>query len=133
MENNKPTKNFDEWNIQKKEIHNSGINKFYRDREIWWCDLGINIGFEQDGTREEKSRPVLILKGLSRNTCLIMPLTTSSERHPMRIFLGKIVNRNASAIISQIRVIDTKRLFKKINVLDKEKFEEIRKAVKNLI
>ena len=130
---NKITKNFDEWNAQKKTIHISGKNKFYREREIWWCNLGVNIGFEQNGTKERKSRPVLVIKGLSRNTCLIIPLTTSNEQHPMRIFLGKVNNRNASAIISQMRVIDTKRLFRKIKDLDKEKFEEIRKAIKNLV
>lgn len=126
-------KNFDEWNIQKKEIHNFGKNKFYRIREIWWCSLGVNIGFEQDGTRGEKSRPVLILKGLSRNTCLVVPLTTSNEQHSMRIVLGKVDGKGASVIISQIRVVDTKRLFRKIKKLNKEKFEEIKKAVKNLI
>ena len=126
-------KKFDDWNIQKKTIHNSGKNKFYHPRDIWWCNLGVNIGFEQDGTKEEKSRPVLILKGLSKNTCLAIPLTTSVSQHPMRVFLGKVDNRNASAIISQMRVIDTKRLFRKIGSLDKNRFGEIRKAVKNLV
>ena len=126
-------KNFDEWNKQKQTIHNSGENKLYRIREIWWCSLGVNIGFEQDGTKAEKSRPVLILKGLSQNTCLVIPLTTSLSKHPLRISLGEVDNRNATAIISQIRVVDTKRLFRKIKKLNKDKFEEIRKAVKNLI
>ena len=130
---NKAIKDFDSWNMQKKAIHNSGKNKFYHPRDIWWCSLGINIGFEQDGTKEEKSRPVLILKGLSKNTCLVIPLTTSAEQHPMRIFLGVVDNKKASAIISQMRVVDTKRLFRKIGILNKEKFEEIRKTVKGLI
>lgn len=129
----KPTKDFDLWNLQKKEIHKSGKSKLYHSRDIWWCSLGINIGFEQDGTREEKSRPVLILKGLSKNTCLVVPLTTSIKQHFMRVSLGEIDGKNSTAIISQIRVIDTKRLFRKIKELDKEKFEEIRKTVKNLI
>lgn len=130
---NKIIKDFDRWNVRKKAIHNSGENKFYRIREIWWCSLGVNVGFEQDGTREEKSRPILILKGLSKNTCLVIPLTTSVSQHSMRVFLGKVDNKNASAIISQMRVIDTKRLFRKIKNLNKEKFEEIKKAVKGLV
>ena len=126
-------KDFDKWNTQKKTVHNSGTNKFYRTREIWWCSLGINVGFEQDGIGTESQRPVLILRGLSKKTCLIAPLTTSSNKHPMRIFLGVVDNRKASAIISQIRIVDTKRLANKIGVVNKEKFEEIKKAVKNLI
>lgn len=43
-------KDFDSWNSQKKNIHTKGENKFYHPREIWWCSLGINVGFEQDGT-----------------------------------------------------------------------------------
>ena len=126
-------KDFDSWNKQKKAIHNLGTNKFYRKREIWWCDLGVNIGFEQDGAGGYNRRPVLILKGLSKNTCIAIPLTASLKKHPMRIFLGMMGNKKVSAIISQMRVVDTKRLIRKIEDLNKEKFEEIRKAVKTLI
>lgn len=133
MNSNKLTKNFDEWNTRKKAIHNFGENKFYHPRDIWWCSLGKNIGFEQDGTKEEKSRPVLVLRGLSKNTCLIIPLTTSLKKHPMRIFLGIINNKKVSAIISQMRVVDTKRFINQIGVADKDIFEIIRKAVKILI
>ncbi len=126
-------KDFNIWNIQKQDIHNLEKNKLYRSRDIWWCNLGINIGFEQDGTGERNGRPVLILKGLSQNICLVAPLTTSLKRHPMRIGLGKLENKDASAIISQIRVVDTKRFVNKIGKLEKEKFEKIRKAVKDLI
>ena len=45
---NKAIKDFNEWNTQKKTIHNSGENKFYHPRDIWWCSLGTNVGFEQD-------------------------------------------------------------------------------------
>ena len=51
----------------------------------------------------------------------------------MRIFLGNVENKNASAIISQIRTVDTKRFVNKIGKISVEKFEEIRKAVKDLI
>ena len=118
-------KNFSEWNEQKQSIHNCRVNKFYRAREIWWCSLGVNIGFEQDGTGNYNRRPVLILKGLSRNTCFAIPLTTSLKQHPMRICLGIIGNKKTTAIISQMRIIDTKRLVRKIGDANKEKFEEI--------
>ena len=56
-------KDFDKWNETKKLVHKDGTDKFYHTREIWWCALGINVGFEQDGSGEEYRRPVLILKG----------------------------------------------------------------------
>jgi hypothetical protein len=54
-------KDFDRWNERKKIIHDSGENKLYHAREIWWCSLGVNIGSEQDGDNENYTRPVLIL------------------------------------------------------------------------
>lgn len=39
-------KDFDSWNTRKKEL-NSIKPHFYQEREIRWCSLGINIGFEE--------------------------------------------------------------------------------------
>ena len=60
-------KDFDKWNEKKKKVHNHRKNKFYHPRDIWWCSLGLNVGFEQDGTGKEFQRPVLILRGLGKN------------------------------------------------------------------
>ncbi len=124
---------FQNWNIQKIKIDGSGKNKLYRTRDIWWCDLGVNVGFEQDGTGKNNGRPILVLKGLSKHTCLVIPLTTSNQKHSMRITLGKINGKDALGVISQVRVIDTKRFVNKLGKLNKEKFEKIRKAVRDLI
>ncbi|HRZ30296.1 MAG TPA: type II toxin-antitoxin system PemK/MazF family toxin [Candidatus Paceibacterota bacterium] len=126
-------KDFDKWNNRKKIIHNNGETKLYHEREVWWCSLGLNIGFEQDGTGTEGERPVLILRGFSKDVCLIVPLTTSVKKNPYHVSLGKIDGREAFAIISQIRLIDTKRLVNKIGFIDQEIFEIIRKTVKGLL
>jgi mRNA-degrading endonuclease toxin of MazEF toxin-antitoxin module len=126
-------KNFDLWNINKKNIHIENGNKLYHTREIWWCLLGINIGFEQDGTGKDSNRPVLVLKGFSKNVCLVIPLTTSTKNNPYHVSLGDIGGKNAFAIISQIRLIDTKRLVDKVCTLDSITFDKIRKAVKDIL
>ena len=126
-------KDFDNWNKNKKHIHIKNENRLYHEREVWWCSLGVNIGFEQDGDDIMHERPVLILKGLSRNTCLVAPLTTSLKKHKMRLPLGLIDNKLASVLISQIRVIDTKRLINKIAFVEHKIFEKIRKAAKDLL
>lgn len=43
------TKDFDKWNTVKKGVDRNGLPKLYHTREIWWCSLGVNIGFEQNG------------------------------------------------------------------------------------
>lgn len=126
-------KDFDTWNNNKKQIHSEKSNKLYHAREIWWCALGVNIGFEQDGDEAYYRRPVLILKGFSAKTCLIIPLTSSLNKHPMRVPIGIVAGKEASGVISQMRVIDTKRLLEKVCFLGNEKFELIRKSVKECL
>lgn len=123
-------KDFDKWNNQKKKIHDAGENKFYHPREIWWCRLGLNVGYEQDGKDIDFERPVLILKAFGK-ICLIVPLTTSPQKHIYRISVGLIEGKEATAILSQIKVVDTKRFSEKIGVLDKEIFIKIQKNIRN--
>ena len=52
---------------------------------------------------------------------------------PELFALGIIEDQEAFVILSQIRLIDTKRLHDRLAILDKEKFEKIRKAIKDLI
>jgi mRNA interferase MazF len=126
-------KEFDNWNTKKKKIHEKELGVFFHKREIWWCSLGLNVGNEQDGSGDEYRRPVLILKGLSKQTCLIVPLTTSIHAHSMRPPIGLVDNKEASALISQIRVIDSRRLVRKIGYLDQSIFDKIKKIIKELL
>ena len=127
------TKDFDEWNDLKKHIDVAEKNKLYNKREIWWCRVGLNIGFEHNGSGNNYQRPVLVLKGLSAHTCLIAPLTSSPNKHPQRIPIGIVGNKEASVVISQIRTIDTKRLTEKVGFLDKEIFARVRKTAKDML
>ncbi|MDO8183597.1 MAG: type II toxin-antitoxin system PemK/MazF family toxin [bacterium] len=126
-------KDFNTWNLEKQRIHGKEEPKLYHERQIWWCALGANVGDEQDGTGSGYQRPVLILKGMSRTTCYIIPLTTSSKKHKLRAPLGLVDNKEAFALMSQMKIIDTKRLINKIGFLDKDTFTLIRKAAKDLL
>ena len=126
-------KDFDGWNEKKKQTHERGDAPFYHKRELWWCSFGVNVGFEQDGSGEEFRRPALILKGFSAETCLVLPLTTSVRQHPLRLPIGNVDGKEAHVLLSQMRVIDTKRLVRKIGYLDKEIFKNIRKTVREML
>lgn len=126
-------KDFDGWNQRKKIIHAKNTNKRYHERDIWWCSLGINVGFEEEGTGMFGERPVLILKGFSEQVCLVIPLTTSKKKNPYHIPVGTVDGKEAFAIISQLRLVDTKRFVNKVSMVDKGVFEAIRKAVKDMI
>ncbi|MFA7169790.1 MAG: hypothetical protein WC178_02965 [Candidatus Paceibacterota bacterium] len=57
-------KDYKNWHNLKLKIENNGTKKKkkFREREIWWCSLGENIGFEQDGKNEKFERPILVLR-----------------------------------------------------------------------
>ncbi len=125
-------KDFDRWNEEKKKI-NACEGRFYHEREVWWCSLGTNVGYEQDGNGKEFRRPVLVLKALSRHTCLIVPLSSSLHRHQMRIPLGIVGGKEAQAIVSQLRVIDTRRFVSRMDILKQNIFMKIQKAIKVML
>lgn len=114
-------------------VHHRADAPFFHTREIWWCALGVNVGFEQDGTGNNFYRPVLVLKGMSKQTCFVIPLTTSIRNHPLRPSIGNVDGKEARVLLSQMRIIDTKRLIRKIGYLDEKSFERIRKAVKTML
>lgn len=126
-------KDFEGWNIRKQDIDKLGKRALYHERELWWCVLGANIGFEQDGTGTGYERPVLVLRGFSADVCLVIPLTTSKKENPYHMNLGLVAEKEAFAVISQLRLIDTRRLVEKIGYLNKDRFEYIRKAVKGML
>jgi mRNA-degrading endonuclease toxin of MazEF toxin-antitoxin module len=60
-------------------------------------------------------------------------LTTSSREHALRLSVGVVDGKSAKANISQMRVVDTRRLEEKIGFLDKEAFETVRKAARAML
>jgi len=124
-------KDFDKWNEAKKRTH-AELPRRYTVREIWWCRLGVNVGSEQDGNGRSFLRPIVIIRSFGPETCVVIPLTTSERLHPLRVPVGDIQEKKASALLSQMRVIDTRRLVEKVGFLDKIIFAQLRKAVRKL-
>ena len=126
-------KDFDRWNVLKKALNDGALLPLYHEREIWWAHLGVNVGYEQDGTGPSYERPVLIIRGFSPHVCVVVPLTTSKKRDRFYISAGMVEDKNAAAIVSQIRLIDTRRLINKVGTLDRATFNPIRKAARKLL
>ena len=126
-------KNFDNWNSLKKHLHDEGVNCFYHEREIWWCSLGINIGFEEDCKGLQADRPVLVVKALNKQLCWIVPMSTSVKSNPYYFPIGTIDKQPASIILSQMRPIDTKRFINRIGYIDKDIFERTKQAIKGVL
>lgn len=110
--NNIDAVEFSEWTKEKVKLrYNNQFPKFpIYNNFIYWCNLGINIGSEQN-----KLRPVLILK-TSKNSpiCTVLPLTTKrlQDKFNFHIDLEKVdatVLMEQLKVVSKIRIIDPYR------------------------
>jgi len=126
-------RDFDGWNIYKKDIHKNSQNRFYRPREIRWCFLGVNVGFEENGKGKRYQRPILIIRGFNRQVCWVVPLSTTENINKYLIDIGRVGEKRSKAIISHLKLIDTKRLGDKVGVLNKDKFEIVKKSIRDLL
>lgn len=129
-------KQFIAWTKLKAKLHILKPKELYfKNREVWWANIGLNIGFEIKGKGENFARPVVILKTLSSDTCLIIPLTSSSKRKNL-FPLGKIDDdqkEESFALLEQIRLIDKKRLEEKIGTISEEIFDGLKKSFYDFI
>ena len=124
---------FDIWNDRKKVVEGIDRQTFlFSEREIWWCVLGKNIGDEQDGKHERFERPVLVLRKFSIHTAVVIPLTTQGKSgSPFYYELAS--GGNSFVVLSQIRLISTKRLLRKMYRLGRGEFKIVKDKVVDLI
>ena len=132
MQQKHKQKDFNSWNEEKKALDKASKQLFFKEREIWWCKWGVNIGYEQDGG-DNFLRPVLVLIKFDNNTFIAVPLTKSNKKHKLRIDVGVVLGKEAKANISQIKVCDKRRLFKKISTLNKGVYDNVVLEFKRLL
>ena len=130
--NKADTHKFNQWNELKKTIQDKDFRPFFKIREIWWASIGQNIGDEQYGKNEYFERPVLIIARFYRNLALVLPISSKvkngSYYYPLRC--EKITG---VVILSQSRVIDVKRLLRRVETLNIEEYNEIICKYKKLL
>ncbi len=73
-------KDFQKWHSKKAKVDKVENRPFFHEREIWFCHLGVNVGFEQDGSGEEFLRPIVIIKKFSNEVFWAVPLTKTDKR-----------------------------------------------------
>lgn len=125
---------FSEWNKKKYSIHtkNDTHHVFFKEREIWWCAIGQNIGYEQNGKHANFERPILILKKYNQHLFVGIPMTTKN-REGKYYFQSEYRGKMYTAILSQLRAYSSKRLLRKIRVLPESEFKTMRKNIFELL
>ena len=115
-------KNFDEWNIVKKEIDSFNEGPFFSEGEIWWCSVGVNVDVEIDGKNDYFERPVLILKKINLRSAIILPLTNTYRNNA---YVYRLRTMQSSVVISQIKSVSHTRLLRKICRISFEEYAHI--------
>lgn len=105
---------------------------YFSEREIWFASIGLNIGIEEYGKNELFERPILVLKKFNEKMLFAIPLTTKVKSSRYQI-LYELEGAVFGAKISQARPLDSKRLLRKIGVLDSEQFQRIRNSFKKIM
>jgi mRNA interferase MazF len=128
-------KDFKRWHDNKNSIDLIEKRPFFHEKEIWWCTLGVNIGFEQDGGGEDYLRPVIIYKKFNNEIFWAIPLTRTDKKTKYYFQLTKENDSSIStAILSQIRLVDARRLSHKFEIgVSDEDFVSITKKFKALL
>ncbi|MBI2631282.1 type II toxin-antitoxin system PemK/MazF family toxin [Candidatus Nomurabacteria bacterium] len=124
-------KDFDKWNTKKKELSN-GERVYFHKGDIWFASIGKNIGDEEDGKNSDFERPVLIVRKFNNNIFLGVPLT-SNENKEGKYYHKLISFSGSTAILSQVRLFDAKRLLRNIGKLDSVELKEIKVKIGKIV
>ncbi len=133
MSENLYFKDFDNWNTKKKATHNKSFKPpLFKEREIWWVSVGINVGFEEDGKNENFVRPVLVIRKFNRELFLGLPMSTKVKDNKY-YYPVTLEEKTVSVLISQIRVFSSKRIWNKMGELDTKDYKKVMKYLKRIV
>jgi len=125
-------KDFNEWNSLKQNLHNSNKKVIFKQRDIFWSSIGINIGFEQDGKGKIFSRPILVVKKFNNHIFYGIPLSTKIKQGSF-FFEFTLNGKQSNALLVQGRIYDAKRLENKIGMISKDDFNNLKNSLKELL
>lgn len=134
-----------DWTIEKRNINRKENFPHPKRRQIWWCDIGVNVGQEQ-GCEDGFERPVLVVQVFG-TIFWGLPITSSDpkgkkEKNPLYYKLdnieyttpnGKEKSLHGFVALHQMRVFDSRRLKRKILKMELEVFEPIVDKIRELL
>jgi len=128
-------KDFDSWNELKKKIdvEKNEPDRFPKEGEVWMSSLGKNIGYEQNGSGDNFSRPILIIKKFNNHMFWVIPLSTKQKKFDFYFNYTDPNNQKVSAILAQMKLLSVKRLKRKLYDIPNKLFDEMRQKLKSFL
>lgn len=125
-------KDFAGWNRLKQRLDAKTKPPFFNEGQVWWCSLGVNVGFEIYGKSCVYTRPVLILKKYSRQTFFGLPLS-SKRKDRAAYYPIEFQNSKGSLILDQGRTLDSRRLTERMGEFSEDTFRELKEVFRKHI
>lgn len=127
-------KDYHAWHVQKNDIEHRSSRPYFYERQIWFCHLGANVGFEQDGRGSHYLRPVIILKKFSVNTFWSIPLSTVRKGPSgYRFSFSFRQSVESVALLPQLRMLDAKRLQYLVGKMTLSDFDALKEKLRQLL
>ena len=125
-------KDYGRWNEVKINLINKESRFIVKQREVYWIKVGKNVGFETYGKGDEFLRPVIVYKSFGK-TFIGIPLSTQKKDNKFHFEFSYLKDKFSYALLSQIRLFDTKRINQKSGKMSQEDFKELKIKLKELI
>ena len=126
---------YQRWSLLKEKLESkpSLPNRFPKEMEVWMTNIGKNIGFEQNGSGANFSRPVVILKKFNNQMFWAIPLTTKQKGFDFYYNFIDSEGKKVAGILAQLKLISVKRLQRKMYEIPLEHFSAIKERIRKLV
>jgi len=133
-------KDFDGWNIYQKELENKKsplldrqTGKFlFKEGEIWYCSVGVNIGTEICGKNEYFERPIIVIRKSGRHF-VGLPLTSEKPNNPAFYYDVSYtfdqIKTESYILTTNPKSYDVLRLSRKIRRLNDKEFSQVKQKL----
>ena len=124
-------KKFYSWTKLKIRLNNLRRTQNVKEGELWWAAVGKNIGIEINGKHENFARPVIVFRKLGYKGFLAIPTTTQLHEGTWYVPIT-VRDKVTRVVLSQVKIMSTSRLYKKIGILSKNDMTRVREGFEKL-
>lgn len=96
----------------------------FKQGEVWWCCIGMNVGEEIFGKGARFTRPVLVFRKFTTHSFLGLPLTRQNKEGSWYVAI-MIQGKENRVMLNQARILDAKRMTNKISTLSDDEFKHV--------
>ncbi|HWC57657.1 MAG TPA: type II toxin-antitoxin system PemK/MazF family toxin [Candidatus Paceibacterota bacterium] len=125
-------KDFNDWNKKKIRIDGNKTFNHPREKEIWWCSIGVNVGSEVFGKGHDYTRPVLVINAEGSEIFIGIPLTSNIKNRKYSCIIKTDDDVLHTALVYQVRSFDKRRLTERKYVLSDREYTKIKKYFQKL-